>query len=244
MKLSRAWTVASNDFGVFRRKKYTLYSLIGIPVVVALGLPIAVWLNIRGGSVTNSEITVLLNAFSFLFAIVATLIPTVLASYSFLGEKLERSLEPLLATPATDGDLLLGKCLASFLPSLAVSYASAAIFMAFADQVTRGRLGYLFFPNETMEAVVLIAIPLACLFSVEANLIIASLVGDLRSAQQLGTLASVPFAGVFILAETNFTSLNQGNLLVISVLLLLIDVVLIQVCRGTFRREEILTRWK
>lgn len=244
MNLSRAWTVASNDFAVFSRKKYTLYSLIGIPVVVALGLPIAVWLNIQKGSVTNSEIGVLLNAFSFLFPIMATIIPTVLASYSFLGEKLERSLEPLLATPATDGELLLGKCLASLLPSLAVSYVGAAIFMAFADQVTRGRLGYLFFPNETMGAVLLVAVPLACLFSVEANVIIASLVGDLRSAQQLGTLASVPFGGVFILAETGFTSLDETSLLIISVLLLLIDVVLMQLCRSTFHREEILTRWK
>jgi hypothetical protein len=79
---------------------------------------------------------------------------------------------------------------------------------------------------------------------VEANVIIASLVGDLRAAQQLGTLASVPFGGVFVLAETNFTSLDPTTLLTISVLLLAIDVVLLQVCRVTFRREEILTKWK
>ena len=58
-----------------------------------------------------------------------------------------------------------------------------------------------------MAAILLLAVPLACVFSVEANVIIASLVGDLRAAQQLGTLASVPFGGVFVLAETNFTSL-------------------------------------
>jgi ABC-type Na+ efflux pump permease subunit len=209
-----------------------------------VGLPIVVWLWLKNGEIPTSEITVLLNAFSFFFIILATLIPTVLASYSFLGEKLEKSLEPLLATPATDGELLLGKSLAALLPSIGVSYLGAAIFMVFVDELTYGRLGYLYFPNLTMAVILLLAVPLACTFSVEANVIIASLVGDLRAAQQLGTLASVPFGGVFVLAETNFSSLNSTTLLTISVLLLAIDVVLLQVCRSTFRREEILTKWK
>jgi ABC-type Na+ efflux pump permease subunit len=168
----------------------------------------------------------------------------VLASYSFLGEKLEKSLESLLATPATDGELLLGKSLAALLPSLGASYVGALIFMALTDDLTYGRLGHLYFPNSTMTAILLLAVPLACIFSVEANVIIASLVGDLRAAQQLGTLASVPFGGVFVLAETNFRTLDPTTLLTISVLLLTVDVVLVQVCKGTFRREEILTRWK
>jgi ABC-2 type transport system permease protein len=212
--------------------------------VLSIGLPMVVWLWLKNGEVPASEITVLLNAFSFFFIILATLLPTVLSSYSFLGEKLEKSLEPLLATPATDGELLLGKSLAALLPSIAASYAGAAVFMVFVDGLTSGRLGYLYFPNTTMAVILLLAVPLACTFSVEANVIIASLVGDLRAAQQLGTLASVPFGGVFVLAETNFTSLDATTLLTISVLLLAIDVVLLQVCRATFRREEILTKWK
>jgi ABC-type Na+ efflux pump permease subunit len=212
--------------------------------VLSVGLPLVVWLWLKNGEIPASEIAVLLNAFSFFFIILATLLPTVLSAYSFLGEKLEKSLEPLLATPATDGELLLGKSLAAFLPSIGASYVGAAVFMVFVDGLTGGRLGYLYFPNATMAVILLLAVPLACTFSVEANVIIASLVGDLRAAQQLGTLASVPFGGVFVLAETNFTSLDPTTLLTISVLLLAIDVVLLQVCRVTFRREEILTKWK
>jgi ABC-type Na+ efflux pump permease subunit len=212
--------------------------------VLSVGLPLVVWLWLKNGEVPASEIAVLLNAFSFFFIILATLLPTVLSAYSFLGEKLEKSLEPLLATPAADGELLLGKSLAAFLPSIGASYVGAVVFMVFVDGLTSGRLGYLYFPNATMAVILLLAVPLACTFSVEANVIIASLVGDLRAAQQLGTLASVPFGGVFVLAETNFTSLDPTTLLTISVLLLAIDVVLLQVCRVTFRREEILTKWK
>jgi len=244
MKLSKAWIVATNDFEIFRKKRYTLYSLIGLPLVLSVGLPIVIWLILMKGSAPDSEIVVLLNAFSFFFIILATLIPTVLASYSFLGEKLEKSLEPLLATPTTDGELLLGKSLASLLPSIGVSYIGASAFMFFVDELTYSRFGYFYFPNSTMAVILLLAVPLACTFSVEANVIISSLVGDLRAAQQLGILASVPFGGVYVLAETSFTSVDPTNLLIISVLLLVIDVVLLQVCRVTFRREEILTKWK
>ena len=50
MKLSKAWIVATNDFEIFRRKKYTLYSLIGLPAVLSVGLPIVIWLTLMKGS--------------------------------------------------------------------------------------------------------------------------------------------------------------------------------------------------
>src|SRR5271155_2402502 len=117
MKLSRAWTIAANDFGVFRSKKYTLYSLVALPLVLAVGLPTFIWLTIQRGTIGYSGIVVLLNACAFLFIILATILPTVLSSYSFIGEKLEKSLEPLLATPPSDDEFLLGKALAALLPS-------------------------------------------------------------------------------------------------------------------------------
>jgi ABC-2 type transport system permease protein len=244
MKLSRAWTIATNDFGVFRSKKYTLYSLVSLPLVLAIGLPTFIWLTIQRGTIGYSGILVLLNACAFLFIVLATVLPTVLSSYSFLGEKVEKSLEPLLATPATDEELLLGKSLAALLPSLFASYLGAAAFMTLVDVLTYGMFGYYYFPNPTMAIVLLLAVPLASIFSVEANLIIASLVADLRAAQQLGVIVTVPFGGVFVLAETNFTLVDYTDLLAISVGLLLVDIVLLQLSRVTFRREEILTKWK
>lgn len=244
MRASTAWAIADNDLGLFLSKKYTLYSLIALPLVLAIGLPIFLWLTIQRGAVGYSGIVVLLNACAFLFIILATVLPTVLSSYSFLGEKLERSLEPLLSTPATDDELLLGKSLAALIPCLLASYLGAGIFMALADVVTSGRFGYNFFPNSTMEVVLLLAVPLASVFSVEANLVIASLVVDLRAAQQLGVIATVPFGGVFVLAEANFTAINYSDLLLISAGLLAVDLLLLQVSRVTFRREEILTKWK
>ena len=55
------------------------------------------------------------DALVFIFIILAAIIPTVIGSYSIVGEKIEK-LETLLATPTTDSEILLGKTLAAFLP--------------------------------------------------------------------------------------------------------------------------------
>src|SRR5271157_2483304 len=142
MKLRRAWVVANNDFSIFRRKRYTTYSLVALPLVLSTGLPVLIWLIVRNGQTSVLEIGVLLNASAFLFIIPAALTPTILASYSFLGEKLEKSLEPLLASPVTDGELLLGKGLAALLPSMVVTFVGAAIFMVLVDALTYPTFGY------------------------------------------------------------------------------------------------------
>src|SRR4051794_708838 len=47
--------------------------------------------------------------FSTLFVLLPIITPSVLASYSVVGEKTNRTLEPLLATPVRTWELLLGK---------------------------------------------------------------------------------------------------------------------------------------
>ena len=65
--------------------------------------------------------------FSMLFlllVLIPVMVPTVTASYSFVGEKINRSLEPLLATPASDLELLMGKSGSIFAITMAATLAS------------------------------------------------------------------------------------------------------------------------
>lgn len=50
----------------------------------------------------------MLNLFTLMFMILPVTIPVTIAAYSIVGEKTTRSLEPLLATPITTTELLLG----------------------------------------------------------------------------------------------------------------------------------------
>ena len=207
MKLWKSWVIANKDFSVFRKKKRILYTLIILPLFLSIGLPLVVR-SLTGLDNATAEIILLLNAFSFFYIILAYIQSITLASYSILGEKIEQSLEPLLATPTTDGELLLGKTIASFLPSIGVIYVGSIIFMVLSDAITYNTLGYLFFPNLSMAFILLLAVPLSSILSIQLNVIISSRVNDVRTANQLGLILFIPFMGVYIMLLSNIISLN------------------------------------
>ena len=67
---------------------------------------------------------------------------------------------------------------------------------------------------------------------------------DVRTAQQLGTLILLPLGAVYLLSELRVFSLTTGNMLIMAAVLAVIDVIVFYLVKTTFRREEILTKWK
>ncbi len=245
MDLQSAWAVAAKDFKIFKRKSQVIYVTIVFPLVIGIAFPLILnyaqhnaKIHLVGGSITG-----LMDAFSVWFMIGAAIIPAAIASYSLVGEKVQKSLEPLLATPMTDGEILLGKTISGLVVPLAAIYAGAAIFMSLMDLVTQGTLGYLYYPNWHIGAILLVA-PVICLVSVELNIIISSKLNDARTAQQLGLAAALPFFGLYITSEVGIFKFTDTNLLILAGVILLIGIVLFFVSRATFQREEILTKWK
>ena len=245
MKLWKSWVIASKDFSVFRKKKSVIYSVILIPLLMSIFLPFIIGSSgVNGSGLSIAEFTSLLNSFSFFFVILAASLTTVIASYSLIGEKIEKSIEPLLATPTTDKEILLGKSFAAFLPPILSIYIGLGIFMVIIDKMTYNTLGYFYYPNWNIAIIIVLVAPLASILSVELGVILSSRVNDVRAAQQLGQLIIIPFFGIYILGEIGYISLGINSLLVISVLMLVIDVILFYISTLTFRREDILTKWK
>src|SRR5581483_154619 len=67
--------------------------------------------------------------FSTVYLLLPGIITSVIASYSVVGEKTSRTLEPILATPIRTWELLLGKCLASLVPGIGVTWLSGLVFV-------------------------------------------------------------------------------------------------------------------
>jgi len=221
-----------------------LRSVILFPLIVSIGLPLVVhFAGHKHGGISASYLPTVLNAFSFFFIIGAAYLPTAIASYSLVGEKVEKSLEPLLATPITDSELLLGKSIAAFLPPIVAIYISAAVFMALINQLTHQTLGYSYFPNWSIGIILLLVAPLSAILSVQASVIISARASDVRAAQILGGLIALPFLAIYVASEIGSISLNANNLFIISAVILLVDVILFFISTKTFQREEILTKW-
>jgi ABC-2 type transport system permease protein len=250
MRFWKSWIVATKDLSVFRKNKYILYSLIALPFLMGIVIPaiLIFTLQTESSALTQAQLIdaaqTLVNLFTAYFVIIAAVLPTIIASYSFVGEKLEKSLEPLLATPTTDSELLFGKSIAAFVPCIGATYIGTAIFVAIFDTWSFANLGMFLLPNIYWAIIMGLVTPLACILSVEANIIISSRVNDIRAAQQIGGFIILPLLLVMVLASTvQFLPLTTLGL-ILSGGLALADIALFFLSKATFQREEILTKWK
>ena len=242
MNIKKSWVIAVKDFNIFTKKKQILISLFIFPLILGVGFPLTIFGIIGEPSLKVEELVAIINTFSLIYIMLPSFIPTTLASYSIAGEKTEKTLESLLATPTTDDELLFGKIIASFIPSISICYLSALLFMLLINTFIYDKLHYFFFPNSTMGLILLLIVPFVILLSVEVNVLISSKVSDLRTASQLGALSMFPFLGLYFTFQEDLIGFNIFNLLVFILIILFVAITLFILTRSVFNREKILTK--
>jgi ABC-2 type transport system permease protein len=185
-----------------------------------------------------------INALLFFYILIPAILPTIIASYSFVGEKTNRSLEPLLATPTTDLELLMGKGLSIFVPTMLVTWVSLIPFVIIVDLITQPVLGYYALPNLVWALGVFVLAPFICLVAIFANVIVSSRVSDVRASQQIGSLIVLPVVLFFLLIMLGLVDLNALNMLMLIGVVGVAIIGIVYVASKVFKREEILIRWK
>jgi ABC-2 type transport system permease protein len=237
------WKIARKELKVISRKRSILFYTIGLPIFISIVFSLVLKSQISSGIPTTLSIGA--ESIIYIFVVLATVLPSTIAAYSIVGEKVEKTLEPLLATPTTDGEILLGKSIASFIPPILSTWIGASIFMVVTDYTLyNGGLGYYYFPNWNAGVMLLLLAPLAAVLSIEVAVIASSKVGDVRGANQIAGLMFIPFVAVLFAGAEGIFPFNIVNLLVFSGIVLIADVILFFLSKSTFRREEILTKWK
>ena len=186
----------------------------------------------------------LANEFMLFFLLLPLAIPVTIASYSIVGEKATRTLEPLLATPTSTAEIILGKGLASAIPAMAATWLSFAIFLIGARFFTVSDRVYGLIINPMWFVAMIFAAPLMCVLSVNVAIIISSRVSDPRAAEQLGMVLMIPILVLFFAQIFGMITLNVTSMLLFALVLLVVDAVLVVVGVKLFQRETILTRWK
>jgi ABC-2 type transport system permease protein len=232
-------TIARKDITIMMTRRSLRIALVVLP----LGLAVLFSQIIARSSMTADELPKTLTAFLFFFMIYTGALPANLASYSMVGEKVERSLEPLLATPASDTEILLGKALAALVPPLLVMWAGMVTLMALCDAYTHATLGYLYFPNWLAVVTVFGLAPLLGLMAVAFSVLMSARVSEVRTAQQLGALTAIPGVILYIGLLSGAFTLDLASVAVLCGVFAAVDAGLVLAARATFHREEILTRW-
>lgn len=200
--------------------------------------------DVSGRSSDQSFLLQFINFLLIFFIMIPVILPTVMASYSFVGEKINRSLEPLLATPTTDSELLAGKALSIFLPCMVMTWLSFIPFVLIVNVFTAHPLGYAPLPDATWLIGVFLIAPLFCVMSIALNVVVSSRVSDVRASQQIGSLVILPVVVFFVIALAGFFTLGPEVMLLLAGVVLLGDLGIAYLCLKTFQREQILIRWK
>lgn len=186
----------------------------------------------------------ILQQFMVLFLMMPAIIPVTIASYSIVGEKNTRTLEPLLATPITTGQLLAGKALAAAIPAVIASLGSFLIFAGGTALLAASPAVALQLFSPLWLVGIFVVGPLLSLAGVSLAVMISSRVNDPRAAEQLAVLVILPILALFLGQLAGVVVINQGLLLGIAGILVLVDAALLFIATRLFQRESILTRWK
>ena len=184
------------------------------------------------------------NQFMLMFMMMPVIIPVTIAAYSIVGEKTTHSLEPLLATPITTTELLVGKSVAAAFPAIIIGWVSFAVFLVALPiiGITKPVIDYIAGPTWLLA--VLVAGPLMAVAAVNFALFVSSRVNDPRVAEQISSLLIVPVLGLVFAQLAGVIVINVLVMLSFIGGMLLLDIGLIYLGVTIFQRENILTRWK
>ena len=265
--MEKVWEIIRKEWSEVFKNRFVFFAVAFMPILF-IAIPLGILYSMRGsagGSDISAAMTdlpqqmtaaceglsatacsqyFLISQFLILFLMMPVIIPVTIASYSIVGEKTTRTLEPLLATPISTMELLMGKALAGVIPALGVTWLSYLVFV----------IGTYFLALEkSMVDAVLDPIWLTSIFGigtlfsvagVSLSIMISSRVNDPRVAEQLSSLVVLPVVGLMMGQSFGVIQYDLTLVLWTTLGMLALDAVLLYFAIQLFQRETILTRWK
>ncbi len=181
--------------------------------------------------------------FLVFFLLMPAYIPLSIATFSIIGEKQARSLEPVLAAPIRTAELLAGKAIAALVPGVLAGWVTYVAFVLLAS-VVYGRALFGVVTDGSWLAGVFLLGPAVGLSSVVAGVIVSARVNDPRVAQQIGGVVIVPVVGLVLVQATGTLLLGPVGYLLMTLAVLAVSLVGLRIGVRLFDREAILTRWR
>ncbi len=257
----RATAVFQKDFLDLQKNRALLWSMMALPAVMVVVPALMVFVYVHRPDDPNLKIMaqyydvnvnmdqaakflvekVLIDWFS-VYLIMPVFVPILVSSHSVAGEKEHRTLEPLLASPVTPMELLIGKSLASLVPSFAICVVAFFGLCCTVDAVTYRLIGGLLLPNTMWMFGVFVVAPLFAFFGNGVSVVISARVGDARLAQQLSGMFVLPLIGLAGGQFAGWLKAGVGYYAVLGAFVLLLDVAILIASRRLFDRERMMSR--
>jgi ABC-2 type transport system permease protein len=177
------------------------------------------------------------------FLLMPAYIPLSIATFSIIGEKQARTLEPVLATPIRTVELLTGKTIAALVPGVLAGWVTYVAFVLLASVVYGPHLFGVVTDASWLVGVFILG-PAVGLASVVAGVVVSSRVNDPRVAQQVGGIIIVPIVAITLLQATGTLLVGAAGYLLLAGIVLVVSLLGLRAGVALFDREAILTRWR
>lgn len=242
LSMRRIRAVVRKEFRDYRRNRFIVTTMAIMPMIFIV-LPIIEIFRLSEAASLPGLVDKVAGASLLYMLIIPAIVPAVISSSAVIGEREQGTLEPVLTTPLRREEFLLGKALAAFAPTLVISYTMFGIFLVcvglFADPTVA---------SAVFEAprllIQLVFTPLLAGWSIWAGIAVSTRAGDIRVAQQLGTLSSLPPLAVTALMGFGVIQPTVTLALSLAIALLLIDLLAWRLVAVLFQRERLVTGGK
>ena len=235
---ARVWAILEKELRDYRRNRFVVYTMSLLPLIF-VAAPVIQLFTIDA-SISSAKLNNRIGLSLLYLLIVPTIIPSVLSAYSVVGEREQGTLEPILTTPILREEFLIGKALAALLPALAIAYLIFGIFLGAAVLFAHPVITSAIFERNHL-LVQLLFTPLVAGWAIWVGIAISSRMSDVRAAQQLSVLASLPPVAILALMSFNVITPSLGLAVGLAAAFLLIDGLAWRVVAGMFDRERLVT---
>jgi ABC-type Na+ efflux pump permease subunit len=238
VSVKRVVSVVRKEVREFRRNRFVIVTM-GVLPFIFLITPMITIFRIPD-SASGPQVKAAVGVISLLMLIIPVVIPPVIAAYSVVGERDQGTLEPVLTAPIRASELLLGKAAAAFLPSVAIAYAIySVVLIGVRFGAAHVVSTVVFHPPELLAQ--LLFTPLLALWSIWVGIGISTRASDVRVAQQLATVASLPLLGFTSLLSFQLVKPSVSLAIGLALALLVADIAAWRIVSRLFDRERLVT---
>jgi ABC-type Na+ efflux pump permease subunit len=238
--MSLSWTrvgaILLKELRDYRRNRFVIGTMAATPVLFII-LPA---IQLIAADATGKSLGVHVGLSLLYMLLIPVTMPCAVSAYSVVGEREQGTLEPVLITPIRREEFLIGKALAAFVPTLAIAYAVFAIFLAAAALFAHPPVVAAIYAG-THVLVQLLFTPLLAGWAIWVGIAVSARSTDVRAAQQLSVLGSLPPLVIVALMSLNVITVSSALAIGLAAALLAFDLLAWRVVAAIFDRERLVT---
>ena len=239
--MSLSWTrtgaIFRKELRDYRRNRFVIGTMTVLPLLFIV-LPM-IQLFAANAEADPANLSRRIGLSLLYMLVIPAFLPSTLSAYSVVGEREQGTLEPVLITPIRREEFLIGKALAVFVPTLVIAYIVFGIFLAAVALFAHPVIASAIYAGTHVLVQVLFT-PLLAGWAIWVGIAVSAGSTDVRAAQQLSVLGSLPLLVILALISLNVITVPAALAAGLAAALLAVDLLAWRAVAAMFDRERLI----